>query len=282
MGWVSDRLPADTVNGVTTHLAHISDPHIVERGELLGGIVDSATNLRAALHHIERMAAPVDGVVVTGDLTNDGRREQYEHFVELMSTLTVPWHAILGNHDVIGAADTADGALGAHVIHGGPRCGSGVLVIGDVNVVGLTSARHADAGGTLDPIDTDWLDRTLSGLTGPTLVAVHHPPTAVGLESMDTMRLDPGSADALAAVVTRHRVDAVICGHLHRMTVTPYAGTIAISAPSVAFSVALDLAEGATLAGSAEPPAMLVHRFSDGVLTTHHSIIGTFATAALE
>lgn len=271
----------------TTRIAHISDPHIVERGDRLGGIVDTATNLRAAVHHINAMQAPVDAVLVTGDLTNDGRADQYDHLVELMAPLDAPWHAILGNHD---EDDDAGAALGEHLVRGGPRPGSGVLDIGEVTVLALSSARYPESAGSLDAGDLEWADGILGRLDGldgpgatsrPTLVALHHPPMAVGLRAMDTMRLDDESSKRLAEVVEQHHVDAVICGHLHRMTMTPYAGTIAISAPSIAFSVAFDLSDAAPLAGSFEPTSMLVHLVADGTLTTHLSIIGDFPTRSL-
>lgn len=258
-----------------TLIAHISDPHICARGELLTGTFDTAPYLAAAVDHINTQRERPDAVIVTGDLTNDGRADQYEHLLEHLDRLQVPAWCLLGNHD---HAEVAAEHLGEYLPTGGPRPGSGVIEIGDVTVAAATSARTGRHGGELDADDIAHVAATLRDAPGDTLVALHHPPHPVGLAVMDTICLDADSVARLGHVLTVARPAAVLCGHLHRTTVTAWAGTTVVTAGSVAHSIAFDLRADAPLAVSLEPPSVLVHRITDGYLTTHVAAIGEYPT----
>lgn len=274
-GFGAEATSAGTVPSMATLLAHISDPHIVAEGELLGGILDTAAYLAAAVEHINAMAATVDGVLITGDLTNDGHVEQYRHLVTILERLEVPWWALYGNHDI---PRTGTPVLRDHLPRGVQSSGCGIVQIGDVDVFTLNTGVPGAPGGELQQHELAWLNDQLNSSSAVhRVVAMHHPPAAVGIAGMDAMALNVDSAATLdATVLYRHRIDAILCGHLHRMTVTSFGGTVAISAPSVAHAIAFDLDPDAALAFSLEPPAMLVHRFDNGAMSTHHSAIGEF------
>lgn len=97
---------------------------------------------------------------------------------------------------------------------------------------------------------------------------------------MDDIGLVHG-AGALATVIARHgQVERVICGHLHRSIQTRWAGTIAMTAPSTAHQVALDLAVDAASAFMLEPPGFMIHAWSgSGPLVTHLAYTGEFEVA---
>jgi hypothetical protein len=90
------------------------------------------------------------------------------------------------------------------------------------------------------------------------------------------------NADDLAAIVSKHpRVQIVAAGHVHRATLTTFAGVAATICPAPNHAVDLDL--GALRAPSfrVEPPAFHLHVwFPDGDhsgnLVTHHVPIGEF------
>src|SRR3954451_23576679 len=82
-----------------TILAQISDLHIVQHGETLSRIIDTATHLKKAVARINHLTPQPDAVLITGDLTNDGTEEQYQHLRELLAPLKVPFYVIPGNHD---------------------------------------------------------------------------------------------------------------------------------------------------------------------------------------
>jgi Icc protein len=77
-----------------TTIFHISDIHIGEDGVTL-------TDLRKALDRIEKRAKDVSLplLVVTGDLTTEGLREEYEGFSSTIEGLSIPYVIVPGNHD---------------------------------------------------------------------------------------------------------------------------------------------------------------------------------------
>jgi len=252
-------------------LAQLSDPHIVEPGELLLGDIDTATFLRRAIEHVNGLEPQPDLVLLTGDLVNEGRPEEYAHLRELLSALRAPFHLVPGNHDLTA---TLRAAFPDHV-HGDAGRADGVID-GPLRVVTLDSSRFPEPGGSLEPDQLEWLDRALGAAPDqPTVVAVHHPPFATGIAHMDTMALDAASAGGLAAVIARHpQVERVLSGHLHRHIVRRFSGSIAMTAPSTAHAVQLDLG-GGRAAWNHEPPALLLHLWTPaGGVVTHLEVIG--------
>jgi Icc protein len=253
-------------------LAQLSDPHIVREGERLLGVIDTATHLREAVAHVNGLDPQPDLVLLTGDLSNEGRPEEYEHLGYLLGPLRAPFHLVPGNHDL---TDQLRDAFPDHV-HGAPGRRADGVIDGPLRVVTLDSSRYPEPGGSLDPGQLEWLDATLAvAPEQPTVVAVHHPPFATGIAHMDAMALDTGAAAGLATVVATHpQVERVLCGHLHRSISRRFAGTIALTAPSTAHAVQLDLGD-APAAWNREPPAILLHLLMpSGGVVTHLEVVG--------
>jgi len=249
----------------------MSDPHIVERSEQLLGGIDTASFLKAAVDHVERIVPRPDLVLLTGDLVNEGEPEQYAHLVELLAPLSAPLVLLPGNHDRV---DALRAAFPSSVPQRDDRADG--VVEGEVRLVALDSSRFPEPGGDLDADQLDWLEEVLSAApTVPTIVALHHPPFATGIAHMDAMALAAAASDGLEAVIGRHpQVERVVCGHVHRSITRRFGGTIAQVCPGTAHAVHLDLADRPP-AWNHEPPALLLHRWepADG-LVTHLEVIG--------
>lgn len=262
-------------------LAQVSDLHIVEPGQSLSPDLDTAPFLTAAVEHLHRLEPAPDLVLFTGDLVNDGRPEQYAHLRELIAPLRLPYCLMPGNHDDPDALRAAFPHHAAGTTH--PRCDE--LIETAVRLVLLDSSRGPAPGGWLDDAQLAWLEGVLDAdQATPTVVALHHPPFATGIDHMDAMALDDHSAAALAAIIGRHRhVERVLCGHIHRSITTRFAGTIAMTVPSVAHAVALDLAGASPPAWTREPPMIALHVWTPEVgLVTHLQPIGTWPATAYE
>lgn len=258
-------------------LVQLSDTHIRLPGQLAYRRVDTAAFLAQAVASVLALPQAPVAVVVTGDLTDFGRAAEYAHLRSLLAPLRCPVYLLPGNHDDRAELrrafpehdwmrQTGDAFLQYAVDLGGLR-----LVAIDTSV---TRAPH----GELGEAHLAWLDDALAAdRNTPTIVAMHHPPFATFIGHMDEIGLQQGGRE-LAAVIARHpQVERIVCGHLHRSIQARFAGTIAMTAPSTAHAVALDLASDGPSAFEMEPPGFLVHAWSEtGQVTSHLGFSGTF------
>lgn len=251
-------------------IVQLSDPHVVAPGRRVEGVVDTPALLAQAV--ASAAALRPAAVVLTGDLVDAGRPEEYRHLRQLLSPLTCPVWLMPGNHDDPAALRDAfpdHHELGAS----GPV--QWVREAAGLRVVALDTTVPGRPHGALDADRLEWLDRCLAAAPGrPTLVAMHHPPFESGIGPMDAMRLVHGGP-ALAAVLHRHpQVQRVVCGHLHRPALCRFGGTVAMTVPSTAHQIALDLDPAAAPAWRREPPGMAVHALAAGEVVTHFAAIG--------
>ena len=259
----------------TTLIAQITDPHIVANARLCLNQIDTASFLRTAVETIRDLPTPPDAVLVTGDLVNDGRANQYEHLRILLAPLPMPVLLMPGNHDDRSALREAfphHGELGT-----GDTCDF-VQTVAALRLIGLDTSVEGEAGGDLSDRQLEWFDRTLSAAPGaPTLVAMHHPPFRTGIAHMDEQGLSPSAADALEQIVRANpQVERVTCGHLHRTISRRWAGTVVATVPSVAHAVALDLRDESHGAWNYEPPFVTLHHWNGSALVTHQVASGEF------
>jgi 3',5'-cyclic-AMP phosphodiesterase len=253
-------------------IAQITDTHITRPGELAYGAVDTAGCLECAVAALGALAPPPDLVVVTGDLVDRGEAEEYALLRELIAPLRVPVFVIPGNHDAretLRAAFGGDGYL--------PPDGFLHYAVEDwpLRLVALDTLVPGEVGGTLCEERLLWLDRTLGAAPErPTVVMMHHPPFATGIDPMD--RMGYRETAAFAAIVARNpQIERILCGHLHRAIDRRFAGTVAGTAPSTAHQVALELDAAAPLAFVFEPPGYQLHLWREGAgLVTHTAVIG--------
>ena len=259
----------------TMIMAQISDFHVVPRDNLLQGRVDTNLMLARALEHLNCLTPPVDVVLATGDLADQGRESEYEVLKDVLDRLRMPVYLIPGNHDDRGrlrrafshhAYLPADGEFLHYVVEDYP-----------VRLICLDSTIPGQDGGAMCERRLAWLEARLNeGRERPTVVTIHHPPFPCGLSHMDWQRLD--NSEAFGALIARHpQIERILCGHVHRPVQIRWNGTIACIAPTPAHQTPLDLSGDAPSAFSLEPAACYVHAWYEGVgLITHTSYIGAY------
>jgi 3',5'-cyclic AMP phosphodiesterase CpdA len=255
-------------------LCQISDLHIKAGRKRAYGVVDTAGMLERCVAQIGELPQRPDALIVTGDLVDLGRPEEYGLLRELLAPLTLPFFLMPGNHD---ERDALRDAFPDHAYL--RRCERFVqYVIDDLDVrlIALDTVIPGFGGGTLCEERLAWLDRTLAASDAPTIIAMHHPPFATGIGHMDKISLDnPGR---MAQVVVHYpQVERVIAGHLHRPITARFAGTTASTCPSPAHQVALDLSVQAPDHFIMEPPGFQLHYWDGTALVTHTAYIGEFA-----
>jgi len=260
-------------------IAQITDTHIRAPGRLAYRQVDTAACLSAAVASLQECRAPLDAVIVTGDLVDAGTEAEYDHYLGLMAPLRVPVFALPGNHDTV---DGFRRAFAARLPLNREGDNSYAVDIGEVRLAMLDSTVPGQSHGLLSADRARWLDATLAAAPErPTLLALHHPPFETGIRHMDIQNCH--GSEALQAILLQHpQVLAVVSGHVHRSIMTTFAGRTASIAPSTAHAVSLDLDPEGPPAFQMEPPGYHLHVVAadggpHGRIVTHRVPIGRFA-----
>jgi Icc protein len=258
-------------------IAQISDLHIKPPGRLAYGRVDTAAALERCVAALNGFRPAPDLVVISGDLVDTPTVEEYDHLKRLLAPLDLPFAGIPGNHDgremMRAAFPCASYAFAAGALNQ-------MIELGELDVVLLDSQVPGKPHGELDAATLQWLDATLAASSSrPALLFLHHPPFIAGIWHMDRQNLR--NAADLAGIIGRHpRVQLVATGHVHRATLTMFAGVACTICPAPNHAVDLDLAELRPPSFKLEPAAFHLHTWYPGEgfgsVVTHQVPIGTF------
>ncbi len=247
-------------------IAQITDLHIVPRGQLLQGRVDTARYLEQAVVKLLALKPRPDVVLISGDLAENGRAEEYRLLREIIATITMPVYVIPGNHD---DGDVLREAFADHAYL--PRQGFLQYAINDfpIRLIALDTVIPRRTEGELCFERLRWLEATLAQvLKKPTLIFMHHPPFATGIPHMDRFGLTNPSE--FAAIVEKHpQVHRIVCGHVHRAIQAQFAGTLALTCPGTAHQIHFDMSPDSPAAFTFEPAGLMLHLWNGRSLATH-------------
>ncbi|MEU6067655.1 metallophosphoesterase [Streptomyces sp. NPDC047082] len=179
--------------------------------------------------YLNGLPSPVDAVVVTEDITDHGLVEDYEIARGAMRD-DAPTVVCPGNHGsrpefrkVLLDHPGRDGRAGP--VNQALRVDGLAILLCDSSIPG----RH---DGHLDDKTIDWLESKLARAAGPVFVGMHRPPIALGLPSVDAIRLN--HPERLEQVLRRHdQVKAAMVGHAHTAASALFAGLALVVAPGV-------------------------------------------------
>jgi Icc protein len=252
-------------------LAQLSDLHL---GAAWEG-VDPAPRLERAIEAIRALPNPVDGVVVSGDLSDNGSEESYRLARELLARFEAPVHVLPGNHDDRARLRQAFALPGE-----GDEPIDYSADVGELRLVVLDSNVPGQDPGAFEPDQLRWLDVELGReRERPTILAMHHSPLVTGIPEWDEINLVATEREALAEVVGCHpQLRAIAAGHLHRTAASALAGCPVLSAPSTYFQ-ALPTFEPADFHdedfGNVGPPGFALHVLLDDELSSQVELLGS-------
>lgn len=215
---------------VVARFGILGDPHV--------GVADNS--VQTALRQMGEAGA--DFIVAIGDLTKDGRIEDYARAKEILQTASVPVIGTLGNHDLFKRdPDEPSGVakfrstfgIEPNAVH--EHNGVRVIVINSANPMlspfkpfDLNEGEFTDGtpqsvpGGTFSQDTVAWMS-TLEK-AGPTFILLHQPPYPyLGMPPL-VFGLDEPSTAILAELADRVKAQAVFCGHTHRFFRTEFEG----------------------------------------------------------
>jgi Icc protein len=220
-------------------LIQITDSHLVfPSDQLFKGYVPRDTFnqvLKAATNRYPH----VDAVLLTGDLVQDDARaysvlqqclDEFARELDpnrIQRTLTrskpLQLLAVPGNHDPLDAFITAMDCI--------PNMHQDHLLISHWEVIAVHTPIEGQTHGCVAGLELKRLRARLEHSTAShQLIAMHHPPVAVGSQWMDDIGLK--QADAFWDALTGSRVRAVVCGHIHQELNTEVSGIRVLGTPS--------------------------------------------------
>ncbi|MDB6034021.1 MAG: calcineurin-like phosphoesterase superfamily domain protein [Verrucomicrobiales bacterium] len=225
----------------TIRIALLSDSHVNNNGD-----TDGQNLFRPRFEKAIAMVntSKVDLVVFTGDLTQDGKPDEFKDFQALRKQLNAPSFYVPGNHDV-----------GNKVIPGKP--GPGVTTnrvdnfekamgpsffattVAGVRLIGINSPM---LGSGFERENEMWkfLEKELSKPeTRPTIVFSHYPAFIKSADEGggDYWNIEPEARKRLLDLLKKGNVKTMLSGHLHRDMVNRWDGIIFISTRPISFGL---------------------------------------------
>lgn len=260
----------------STTIAQITDTHIRSPEIPSFFDFDPVDFLKGAVAHMDSLPTKPDAVIITGDLADCGREDEYELYLDILKPLEMPVYVVPGNHD-----DRDNLRKVFRPTHGYmPEKGFLHYVVDDmpIRMIALDTTIDGEDGGMLCEERLNWLDARLNEAKDrPTLIFMHHPPLSTYMAEMD--RLNCRNGNDLRALLKNHpQVVRVTCGHLHRTVQLRWEHAIVGVGPSTAHQLHLDFTPGMLTQYIMEPPGMLLHMWDEKQgLITHTMPIGDYA-----
>lgn len=196
-----------------THvIAHLSDPHLIARGGLLAGRIDTEHQLRQALARVEASQERVDALVISGDLTDSGDPEAYALLRAIVAPVVERLDCALvltgGNHD--------ERRPMARTLYGvdadAPQ--DTVTDVRGLRIIAIDTAVPGYHHGGLSDDQYAWLTRELADpAEHGTVLVMHHAPITYRSPVMQLLDFD--DVDRLRALLEGTDVRTVLSGHLH-------------------------------------------------------------------
>ncbi len=243
-------------------IAHLSDFHVFagakpdlirpDIARVVGRIVADVAAFRPA----------IDLCLLTGDLAGNAVPEDYELLRRLLEPLPMPFFAIPGNHDA--RAPFREAFRGILPFGDGPFLHYEAR-FRDLRILALDTLDENATGGRLCPERLEWIREKLDApFAGITYLLMHHAPYTSGVRFLDDIDLTEGREEFAALVRAAEPKPRILCGHIHRPSVSCWNGAFAMVGGSPAFTIELDLAGGAEEPALEEAPcAYFVHHLDE-------------------
>ena len=203
---------------------HLSDFHLVEDETASSRAFNAKYILKNTVDKIlgkKEDFGNLDGVIITGDISDDGSTASYSDAYDILKELNLPLLAIPGNHDL---RQPMMSYFAKDIDIQSSEFFDWIYETSDTVVIGLDTLVEGQKYGMLRSKSLNLLFKNLSQPNEKNIIlAIHHPPINIGIPFMDEIGLKNSSelAECLDAADQPIRI---LCGHVHGI----YQGTLGI------------------------------------------------------
>ena len=193
----------------TPLLLHITDLHLqaLPEGRARGLVTQSTFEsvLNCALNDPRW---PPDGILVTGDIVEDGSRAGYERFRDTLRASNLPILCIPGNHD--------NPTLMTELLGEPPFQVGGNKKLEDWRILLISSYQVNEHAGSLGPDRLAALEESLKKTSDQhVMICLHHQPLTMGSDWLDLIGLQDAK-QFLTTINKYKQVRAAVWGHVHQ------------------------------------------------------------------
>lgn len=248
----------DSNNNMLT-IAQASDLHICQNGSFAYKVSDTLSALKDFVRSLKKIKVSVDLLCITGDLSDDGSISSYEIIKEHLSSLSIPYYLIPGNHDnkqnmalVFKELSYLNNYIDNRIFHS--------FILNNIKIILLDSVSVGNPYGSLTDGIIASLDKELD-TNHNSIIFLHHPPFPSGFGIMDNPQFE--SKEKFFEVLNKSKnVNLVACGHIHRGIVSMISNVNFVVAPSTAMQLDLNLDNFEPIHFVLENAGYLIHRVS--------------------
>jgi Icc protein len=242
-------------------IVQLSDTHIMAKHSLDKRSQGRINALKRCVDDINAMYPRPDAVIHTGDMTQDGKPDEFLMARAILAELRVPFYPTPGNRD--GSHRMMKAFQNDHAMS---ENGEFVLYAIDdypIRLIAMDSVAKEGNKGDFTPDKLNSLDALLAQKPDyRTALFMHHPPFDVKTARDPYQYYRKEAAGDFREVVSRHpQLVALFCGHSHR----DYRANVGSVQASTMPSVATDLRLEPCPDDKSDVPAYHLHRHLDGV-----------------
>lgn len=208
-------------------IIQISDTHLY--GDINKSLLDvpSQQSFADVIQLIQKEAGPIDFILHSGDLSQDGSEASYIRIADMLKVFNVPVYCVPGNHD---------NAKAMRALY--PRetmCNHKHIVLKDWHLILLNSQIPGSVEGHLDGAELNYLQHCLQAYPEhQAIIVFHHQPVPVGSLWLDKLGLK--NADEFWEIISHYpKVNTVLFGHVHQEFEKIVNGVYCCSAPATCF-----------------------------------------------
>lgn len=237
-------------------IIHISDIHLTENDHEIWG-VNTLNQFCKTIQKIKEQDG-IDGIVISGDLSNDGSRWTYEFIDQAFEDVGIPTYCCPGNHDNLEKFYNGYKPSFIEICDEFELCGWNFIMV-----------NSAVAGMSRGYFNPQLLSRQLSKYCGPVIIVLHHPP--IEQDGWLNRKLLENRDEFNEIIHHAGNVKLVLYGHTHYHTIKTISGVVYSSAPSIGFAFNPNLKKFEIDDG--EEGFNIIHLIGDSILITKENLL---------